>query len=91
MKQVLFDTLFYLIACIISGIVTILILIGFPIMILDWFISAQIMNAEAFLTFNVKNHFKAIFEIFFGRGFIGALYVFFVGIPLVYIVHRKRK
>jgi len=34
---------------------------------------------------------KNILEIFFGSGLKGALYTFFIGVPLVYIVHRKKK
>ena len=91
MKQVLIDSLFYIIACIISGIVIIFLFIGFPILIIDWLLSAQLTHAEAFLTFSIKNPLKDILEIFFGNGLKGAIYTFFVGIPLVYIVHRRRK
>lgn len=91
MKQALIDSLFYLTACIISGVVVIFLFIGFPILIIDWLIAAQIINTEAFLTFSLKNPLKSILEIFFGSGLKGALYTFFIGMPLVYIVHRKKK
>lgn len=91
MKQVLIDSLFYLIACTISGVVVIFLFIGFPILIIDWLLSAQLTNADAFLTFTIKNPLKNILEIFVGNGLQGALYTFFVGVPLVYIVHRKKK
>ncbi len=48
-------------------------------------------NAEAFLTFSLKNPLKNILEIFFGSGLKGALYTFFIGMPLVYIVHSFSK
>lgn len=90
MKQTFIDSLFYLIACIISGVVVIFLFIGFPILIIDWLLSAQLTQSEAFLTFSIKNPLKNILEIFFGNGLTGALYTFLVGIPLVYIVHRNR-
>ena len=90
-KQALIDSLFYLTACIISGVVVIFLFIGFPILIIDWLLSAQLTQSEAFLTFTIKNPLKNILEIFFGSGFKGALYTFFVGMPLVYIIHRRRK
>ena len=91
MKQALIDSLFYLTACIISGVIVIFLFIGCPILIIDWLLSAQLTNAEAFLTFSLKNPLKNILEIFFGSGLKGALYTFFIGMPLVYIVHRKKK
>jgi hypothetical protein len=57
-KQALIDSLFYLTACIISGVIVIFLFIGFPILIIDWLLSAQLTNAEAFLTFSLKNPLK---------------------------------
>ena len=58
MKQALIDSLFYLTACIISGVVVIFLFIGFPILIIDWLLSAQLTQSEAFLTFTIKNPLK---------------------------------
>ena len=72
MKQALIDSLFYLTACIISGVVVIFLFIGFPILIIDWLLSAQLTNAEAFLTFSLKNPLKkelTVLEILYEVGF----------------------